>query len=169
MEVNQNNIFIEVCANRQPNQEFSEVAKALIIREVETGRSYRDVARDAKCSPSTVYDFVQRWKKERTLQKRKRPGHPRELTSKKIRYLLVSIKRGRRIQYESLVNLLGRNLYRQTIRRAVRMHYGCKWKAMQRIPLSKETTRQRLSFCQRWKDELDELMEVLSFKERVLF
>jgi hypothetical protein len=32
---------------------------------------------------------------------------------------------------------------------------------MQRIPLSKETARQRLLWCQDWKYDLEELMEVL--------
>jgi hypothetical protein len=62
MEVNCNNIFIEICAQRGRNEEFSEVAKALLIREIETGRSYRAVARDAKTSPSTVHQIVQQWK-----------------------------------------------------------------------------------------------------------
>jgi hypothetical protein len=58
MEVNRNNIFIEICAKHKRNKEFSEVAKDLIIREIETGRSFRAVAKDAKTSPSTVDQIV---------------------------------------------------------------------------------------------------------------
>ncbi|KAH7190812.1 hypothetical protein DER44DRAFT_795747 [Fusarium oxysporum] len=52
MEVNSNNMLIGICAKRKRNEEFSEAAKALIIREVETGRLFRDVALDAKTSSS---------------------------------------------------------------------------------------------------------------------
>ena len=169
MEVNSNNIFIEICAKRKRKEEFSEVAKALIIREVETGRSFRAVAKDAKTSPSTVYQIVQRWRTQRTLAQKRRTGRPKKLTVREIRMILITLKRDRRITYESLVNYLGGKVSRKTIRRIIRVHYGRKWGAMQRIPLSKETARQRLSWCQAWRDEIDELIEVWLFKDRVLF
>jgi transposase len=87
MEVNSNNIFIEICAQRRKNKEFSEVAKALIIREVEKGRSYRDVARDAQTSPSAVYKIVQRWKTQRSLAQQRRIGRPKKLTVREIRLI----------------------------------------------------------------------------------
>jgi hypothetical protein len=65
--VNPDNKFIEICRERNRNEEFGDVAKTLIVREVETGRSYRAVATDARTSPSTVYQIVQRWKTQRTL------------------------------------------------------------------------------------------------------
>jgi beta-xylosidase len=68
------------------------------------------------------------------------------------------------ITYAALVNRLGVNISRSTIRRAVRLHYGRKWKAMQRIPLSNETAKQRLHWCQGWKDEIEESIEVLRFE-----
>jgi transposase len=136
MEVNQDNIFIEICAQRHRNTEFSDVAKALIIREVETGRSYRAVAKDAKTSPSTVHQIVQRWKTQRTLTQLRRTGRPKKLTVREIRLILITLKRDRRITHESLVNYLGGKCSRETLRRIVRLHYGRKWRAMQRIPLS---------------------------------
>jgi hypothetical protein len=60
MEASENNIFIEIRVQRGRNEEFSEVAKALIIREVETGRLYRAIAEDAKTTPSTVHQIVKR-------------------------------------------------------------------------------------------------------------
>jgi transposase len=157
---NEDNIFIEICAKRKRNEEFSEVAKALIVREVETGRTYRAVAEDAKTSPSTVHQIVERWKSQRTLAQKRRTGRPKKLTVRQIRWLLLMIKRDRRITYDSIINYLGGQISRSTIRRVIRLHYGRKWKAIQRIPLSKETARQRLSWCQGWKDEIDELIEV---------
>lgn len=37
---------------------------------------------------------------------------------------------------------------------------------MQRIPLSRETARQRLLWCQAWKEDIEELLEVYRFKVR---
>jgi hypothetical protein len=74
-------------------------------------------------------------------------GVLKKLTVQQIRYVLISLKRDRRITYESLVNYLGSEVSRTTIRRAIRYHYGRKWKAMQRIPLLKVNACQRLSWC----------------------
>ncbi|KAM5527796.1 hypothetical protein FOXYSP1_19669 [Fusarium oxysporum f. sp. phaseoli] len=138
-----NGILSIICAQRQRNHEFSEVAKALIVQAVEGGRSYRDVAAEAGCSPAAIFNIFQRWKAHQTLDKKSRSGRPRKLTVQQIRYVLVSLKRDRRITYESLVNYLGGEISRTTIRRVIRYHYGRKWRAMQRIPLSRETARQR--------------------------
>jgi transposase len=87
-----NGIFMEMCARRPGNGEFNEIQKALIVREIELGRTYRDVATDARCSPSTVYDIFQRWKTQRTLDKKRRPGRPQKLSLQQIRYVLLSLK-----------------------------------------------------------------------------
>jgi transposase len=92
MMSNEDNIFIEICAKRKRNEEFSEVAKALIVREVETGRIYRAVAEDAKTSPSIVHQIVERWKSQRTLAQKRRTGRPKKLTVRQIRWLLLIIK-----------------------------------------------------------------------------
>jgi transposase len=85
-----------------------------MVREIETGRSYRDVARDAKCSPGAVHRIFQRWKNDKILDKLPRSGRPRKLTVKETRYVLVSLQRDRRITYEALVNRLGGKISRST-------------------------------------------------------
>ncbi|KAG7404524.1 Transposable element Tc1 transposase [Fusarium oxysporum f. sp. raphani] len=55
----------------------------------------------------------------------------------------------------------GGEISRTTLRRVIRYHYGRKWRAMQRIPLSAETARQRLSWCQAWKEDIEELLETI--------
>ncbi|KAI5455727.1 hypothetical protein BGZ63DRAFT_324365, partial [Mariannaea sp. PMI_226] len=67
-----------LCAGRQRNHEFSDVIKALIVQAVESGRSYRDVAEEARCSPQAVGNIVQRWKTQRTLDKKPRSGRPKK-------------------------------------------------------------------------------------------
>jgi hypothetical protein len=49
-----------ICAQRGPNEDLSEGGRALIVREVEIGMSYRDVARENRCSPGTVFNIYQR-------------------------------------------------------------------------------------------------------------
>jgi transposase len=165
--MSQNNGILSIlCANRQRNHEFSDTVKALMVQAVESGRSCRDVVAEARCSPQAVSNIVQRWKNQRTLDNKPRSGRPSKLSFQQIRYILISLKRDRRITYEALTNYLGGQVSRTTIRRAIRRHYGRKWKAMQRIPLSKENARQRLLWCQAWKEDIDLLIEVFHSKER---
>jgi DNA-binding Lrp family transcriptional regulator len=92
-----NGILSILCAGRQRHQEFSETAKAIIVYAVESGRSYRDVAEEAGCSPAAVFNIFQRWKKDQTLDRKPRSGRPKKLTVQQIRYVLLSLKRDRRI------------------------------------------------------------------------
>ncbi|KAH7233886.1 uncharacterized protein BKA55DRAFT_580443, partial [Fusarium redolens] len=75
-----NGILSIICAGRQRNHEFSEVARALIVQAVESGRSYRDVAEEAKCSPAAIFKIFQHWKTHQTLDKKCRSGRPTKLT-----------------------------------------------------------------------------------------
>jgi transposase len=156
-----------LCVNRQRGHEFNETIKALMVQAVESGRSYRDVAREARCSPQTVTSIYQRWINEQSLDKKCRSGRPRKLSFRQIQYLLISLKRDRRVTYQALTNFLGTQVSQLTIRRTIRRHYGRKWRAMQRIPLSKETARTRLSWCQAWKPNIEELLEVCRFENHV--
>lgn len=161
-----NGILSILCANRQPNHELNETIRALIVSAVETGSTYRDVAAAAKCSLGTVHYILQRWKSQQTLDKKPRTGRPKKLTIQQIRYVIITLKRDRRITYEALINYVGAPISRTTLRRVIRLHYGRKWRAMQRIPLSKETARQRLSWCQAWMEDIEELIEVCLFEVR---
>jgi hypothetical protein len=91
-----------IAAKRGRNQVLSDVERALIVQKMDTGGTLRTVVAEAKCSP------------------------PRKLTVQEIRYVLVSLKRDRRITYESLLSHLGANISRTTIRRVIRFHYGRK-------------------------------------------
>ena len=79
------------------------------------------------------------------------------------------LKKDRRITYDALVGALGGQISRTTIKRIVRTFYGRKWRAMQRIPISKETAKERLQWAEGWAGEEDELMEVWLCKDGVLF
>ncbi|KAF6517794.1 hypothetical protein HZS61_003355 [Fusarium oxysporum f. sp. conglutinans] len=81
-----NGILSVICAGRKRNHEFSELARALIVQVVESGRSYRDVAEEAGCSPAAIFKIFQRWKTHQTLDKKCRSGRSRKLTVQQIRW-----------------------------------------------------------------------------------
>ncbi|KAJ0135680.1 Flavin-containing monooxygenase ustF2, partial [Fusarium oxysporum f. sp. albedinis] len=56
-----------------------------------------------------------RWITQRTLDKKPKSGRPRKLKVQEIRYVLVSLELDRRITCESLVNLMGGQVSRNTI------------------------------------------------------
>ncbi|KPA36329.1 transposable element tc1 [Fusarium langsethiae] len=73
-------------ARRQSNHEFDPTIKALIVQAIESGRSYRAVATEVGSSPGAIFKVVQRWKTERTLDRKCRPGRPRKLSRPQIRW-----------------------------------------------------------------------------------
>ena len=113
--------------------------------------------------------FINAGKKDGTYERRPRQGRPHKVTKSEIKYVILLIKRDHRITYDALVGSMGDKVSRTTIKRIVRTYYGRKWRAMQRIPISKATTRECLEFAQAWKGDEDELMEVLRFKNQALF
>lgn len=121
-----NGVLSQLCANLKPNQTLSQPVRALIVHEVESGKSYRDVAAEAKCSPSTVGNIFRRWTTFGTLEQKPITGHPRKLTKRDIRYAQVSLKRDLEVTYGSLLNSLGNKVSRKTLQRTIRAHHGQK-------------------------------------------
>jgi len=158
-----------ISANRRHRQQFDSVTRALIINEKSKGRSYRDVASEFNTTPSTIFGIYQRWKHNKTIERKPNRGRKPKLTKAEIKYVILSLKRDRRITYDALVGVVGGKVSRSTIKRIVRTYYGRKWRAMQRIPLSKETAAQRLSWAQAWREDIDELIEVRGSKVRASF
>ncbi|KJZ77301.1 hypothetical protein HIM_03025 [Hirsutella minnesotensis 3608] len=56
---------------------------------------------------------------------------------------------------------MGGRVSRNTIRRAVQPEWKRKWLSIQRIPISKETTEERLQFARFWEEREEELTEVI--------
>lgn len=149
-----------ISGNRQRNHEFNSESRALMCNEIFRGRSYRDVASEFGTSPSTVHKIFKRWENDKMFISKARPGRPLKLTKSEIHYIILMLKKERHITYEALRGSMGGRVSLRTIQRIVRRYYGRKWKAMQRIPISKETAKIRLRWVQAWKDDMDELMEV---------
>lgn len=150
----------EISANRQRNCEFTPVQKAVMVEKLSSGKSHRKVAAEFNTTPSTTHAIFKRWKEHKTLNKKPRPGRPNLLSRSERRYILLMIKRNRRISYKALIGAMHGQVSRSTIRRVIRQHYKRKWRSLQRIPLSPETARKRLQFARYWKENEDELMQV---------
>ncbi|KAG5970532.1 hypothetical protein E4U56_007591 [Claviceps arundinis] len=76
-------ILSVLCARHNPDQGFGETIKALIVRNVEVGRSYSDIAAEARCSPATVRNIYERWIALGTLDDEPVSGRSEEVTSQK--------------------------------------------------------------------------------------
>lgn len=150
----------EISANRQRNHEFSPVQKSAMVAELCAGKSFRAVARVFNTTPSTTHKIFHRWDHDHTLEKKKRKGRPLKLTPAERRYIIILTKRERSITWAALVGTMGGRVHRDTIKRTLRSYWKRKWKAMQRIPLDKESARARLSFAEGWIEDVAELMEV---------
>lgn len=158
----------EISANRRANHEFTPVQKAVIVNELSSGKTHRAVAAIFNTTPSTTHRIFKRWKESKTLENKERRGRPPKLTPAEKRYIIIMIKKNRCITYAALVGAMGGRVSKRTIRRTLQSHWRRKWKSMQRIPISAETARERLSWAQGWLPDVEELMEVIAFQIAVL-
>jgi transposase len=152
----------EISANRRRNCEFTPVQKSAMCCDLSGGKSYRAVAGIYNTSPSTVYKIFQHWKNEKTLENKPRSGRPGKLTSAERKYIVLLAKRDRRVSYSALVGAMDGRVCLRTIQRLMKKYYSRKWRAMQRIPLSKETAKIRLRWAKAWKDDIHLLLEVFA-------
>lgn len=150
----------EISANRQRNHEFTPVQKSAMCAELSSGKSYRNVARQFNTTPSTTHKIFNRWKTDQTLEKKPRSGRPHKLSTAEKRYIILMIKKNRKVTYSALCGSMGGRVSRRTIQRIIQREWKRKWRSKQRIPLSKETAATRLSFAEGWLPDVAELMEV---------
>jgi len=61
---------------------------------------------------------------------------------------------------KALLNVLNRKVSRSTIARCLRSYNLRKWKAMKRIPLSKEVAKGRYDFACDWFENINEFLRV---------
>jgi transposase len=154
----------ELSVNRPKHHEFSPVQKAAMVGELSAGKTHRAVAALFNTTPSTTYKIFKRWKTTQSIENKKRSGRPPKLTMAEKRYIIIMLKKNHKITYDALVGAMGGRVSKSTIRRCLRKDWARKWKAMERIPLTKETAAQRLEFARYWMPIIDELMEIRGFK-----
>lgn len=159
----------EISANRRRNCEFTPVQKAVMVEKLSSGKSHRNVAAEFNTTPSTTHAIFKRWRVDKTLEKKPRSGRPHILSRSEKRYILIMIKRNRKISYKALIGAMHGAVSRSTIRRVIQQYYRRKWRSLERIPLSEETAKKRLDFARYWKENVQELMQVQPIKIPVLF
>ena len=154
----------EISANRKKKCEFTPIQKAVIIEKLSSGLSYRKVATEFKTTPSTTHAIFKRWKKDHTLENKPRKGRPHKLTKREIRYIILLIKKQRKITWKALIGSMGGKVTRRTLQRCISRVFARKWRSKERIPLSKETAKLRLQFARFWKPRVQELIQVVIFE-----
>jgi transposase len=150
----------EISANQQRGYQFSPEQKAAICAELWAGKTYRAVAEEYNTTASTAYGIFKRWQNTRSFDIAPRSGRPPKLTPAEVRYLVLLAKKDRKITYAALLDATGNRVTRKTLRLALRQVFKRKWLSKQRIPISKEIAKIRLSWARGWSSDIEELMEV---------
>ena len=96
------------------------------------------------------------------MENKPRSGRPGKLTSAERKYIVLLAKRDRRVSYSALVSAMDGRVCLRTIQRLMKKYYSRKWRAIQRIPLLKETVQIRLRWSKAWKDDIYLLLEVFA-------
>ncbi|EAQ83841.1 hypothetical protein CHGG_07812 [Chaetomium globosum CBS 148.51] len=159
MKLNLADFAAELTAGRGRLQELSPGARAAICTLVAAGQSERAVSRLFRVSRDTVARCVEHWKTHRTFDSRPRKGRPPVLTRREKRYIVLLVKKNRTIAKKALVNATGKVVSYSTIRRCLRSHHIRKWRAMKRIPLTKEVAKDRYNFACDWLENIDEFLQ----------
>lgn len=153
----------EISGSRRFNHEFTTEQRAAMCMARDSGKTYREIAVEFNCNASTVQRTFKRWQNHQTLKSKVRKGRPKKLSQSAIKYLLFNLKRNRKITWNDLLTEGGYNVSRRTAQRALGRYWGRKWRALRRIPLSKETARIRLQWCRAWKEDEEALSQVFRF------
>lgn len=138
MKLNLRDLGRKLTAGRQPNAELTAVARAAICGALAAGQSIRAVATAFSVSVATVAKSLELLEAPAPFESKPRAGRPQKLSRAEKRYIITLFKRNRRIAKSALCEAVGAHVSYDTIRRCLRAYKMRKWKAMKRIPLSKE-------------------------------
>jgi transposase len=161
---NLDNFTTVISGNRRRNQQWSPEAKAAMLSRLAAGEGPASVARAFQTRTSTVTYIRDQFNKHGTVQNRPRSGRPPLLSRAERRYIIRMIYKDRQISWDSLVNGVDCRVSKSTVRRVVRSHFKRKWKVMERPKLDKDKARIRLHWATSWLRDVDELMQVWTFK-----
>jgi transposase len=149
-----------ISGNRRPNCEFPPEARGAIVALRLEGKSYGALATEFNTTKSAVWKIVNRFQTDQTISPKPRTGRPAKLTKEQRKYVILLLKRDRDISWKALVHDAGVAVCVNTLRNAIGKHYSRKWRAIERIPLDKDTAFDRLAFCRDWLPDVEELLGV---------
>ncbi|EGU88533.1 hypothetical protein FOXB_00949 [Fusarium oxysporum f. sp. conglutinans Fo5176] len=124
-------------ANHQTNHEWSDEAKGAMIGMRMAGMSQRAVARVLKTDHKTVAAIEKRFTQTASVQNKPRIGRPQKLNRAQTRYVLPLIGKNPYIKWEKLLSEAQEPVCLSTLKHAVSFYYKRKWKAMDRLRISK--------------------------------
>lgn len=92
----------EISGNRRPNHELSNEARAAIVSRVLDGAPRKDVAREFRVSPKTIYNTMKRWDATRNNDSRPRAGRPKRLSDREKRAVSRQARKAPKICYAAI-------------------------------------------------------------------
>ncbi|KAK3940958.1 hypothetical protein QBC46DRAFT_363721 [Diplogelasinospora grovesii] len=108
MKLNLNDFTAELIASHGPNQELTPGIRAAICTLVATSQSIWSIFKLFGISRSTVDYTIEHWKTYKTFDSNPRKGRPQALSRAEKQYILLLVKRNRRLVKKALVNANGR-------------------------------------------------------------
>jgi transposase len=153
-----------ISGNRQRNCEFPPEARGAMVALRYEGKSYSALATQFNTTKSTVWNIVKRFQTDQTTSPKPRKGRPVKLTKAQRKYVILLLKRDRDIAWKALIGDAGVAVCVNTLRTAVGKHYSRKWRAIERIPLNKDSAFDRLAYCRDWLPNAAELLDVFTFE-----
>ena len=130
-----------ISGNRRKSKEYSEEIKGQAIGLYKAGYSVRKISTELQIPRSTIHDIKQKWIETGSVQNQPRSGRPLALSRSEERYIILRLKRNRRMTYAALADGLDARISRSTLHRLLRRLHMYKWIAKKRIPLNKDTRR----------------------------
>lgn len=160
MDLNLQDFICKLKANHRAKQELSPYVRVAICSLVAAGYTKQSLATLFGISRHAIRNTIERWDSHNTFDSRPRSGRPEALTPSEKRYILLMVKKDRRLARKALINAVGKKVSPSTIRRCLRAYHLRKWRAKKRIPLTKELAKDRYNFACNWLEKTDELVQV---------
>jgi transposase len=146
-----------VMAGHKKGCELTDVQRACMATAVACGLSQYNVANAFGVGRTTVRAQVQRVTISPRFKSRIRKRRPKMLSFTARRRLHWLAKRNPRSTWKQLRNSMRVPCHLRTLRRVMHGYFHRKWKAIDRIPLTKEVAKSRLEFARYWLPRLEEL------------
>jgi transposase len=139
-----------ISGNRRKNDELSPHTRSAIMSALANETSPSKIAADHNVSRQTVYNTRKRFESLETFDSRPRKGGPVKFSAYTKRYIYRIARRHPAWSYKALIANTPGGPSRTTIRRILYRYGLRKWKSKERIPLTREDTRERRHFCRDW-------------------
>jgi transposase len=140
----------EISRNQRPGGELLKETRAAIIYALATGKSPTKIATEFRVSRRVVYNTKNRWITTKTLETRPRTGRLSKVSQSTARYIYWTVRRFPMLSWRALAAGTPDSLSISTIKRVLKRYHIRKWKLKKRIPLLKESAKNRYKFAKLW-------------------